>query len=83
MDKKAKTVCAAHSMAIVERELALGRHDYLPVVDPATDQLIGILSSSDVLRARQQAQEVLETGKAKITVLKNRKSSQIQEQTNE
>jgi chloride channel protein, CIC family len=83
MDGKAKTVCAAHSMAIVERELALGRHDYLPVVDPATDQLIGILSSSDVLRARQHAQEVLEMGKPKITILNNRKTSQTKEQPNE
>ncbi len=83
MDRKAKTVCAAHSMAIVERELALGHHDYLPVVDPATDQLIGILSSSDVMRARQNAQDVLATGKPKIAVLEYRRNSQTEEQPNE
>ncbi len=73
MDPAAKTVCGAHSMAVVEKELALGRHDYLPVVDPSTDQLTGILSSSDVMRARQHAQDVLETGKAKVTVIHHRK----------
>ncbi len=52
MDRTARSVCGTHSMAAAEKELALGSHDYLPVVDPATDQLIGILSSSDVLRAR-------------------------------
>lgn len=57
MDATAHTVCANHSMARVERELALGHHDYLPVVDEETDQLIGILSASDVLRAREQARE--------------------------
>jgi hypothetical protein len=36
-------------MAIAEREL----HDYLPVVDPAPDQLVGMISSSEVMRARR------------------------------
>jgi predicted transcriptional regulator len=71
MDRSARTVCANHSMALVERELALGNHDYLPVVDPATDQLIGILSSSDVLRARQQARDTLQPVRAKIIVIQN------------
>jgi chloride channel protein, CIC family len=79
VDRRAKTVCGSHSMAIVEKELALGRHDYMPVVDPATDQLIGILSSSDILRARQYVQEVLATGTPKIAVLKFRKNSQTEE----
>jgi CIC family chloride channel protein len=70
MDRTARTVCGAHSMAIVEKELALGHHDYLPVVDPSTDQLIGILSSSDVMRARRQVQDVLETRKAKVTAIR-------------
>jgi CIC family chloride channel protein len=73
MDRDARTVCATHSMALVEKELALGHHDYLPVVDPATDQLIGILSSSDVLRARRTAQEA-EPGKAKVTVIQPREN---------
>ena len=80
MDRGAKTICGSHSMAIAERELALGHHDYLPVVDPATDQLIGILSSSDVMRARQHALDVLETGKAKITVIHHRKVPQVPEE---
>ena len=59
MDPGARTACAEHSMADAERELAKGDHDYLPVIDPATDQLIGILSMSDILKARNRAQEVL------------------------
>jgi CIC family chloride channel protein len=74
MDRMAKTVCGAHSMAIAEKELALGHHDYLPVVEPSTDQLVGIISSSDVMRARQHAQDVLETGQAKVTVIHHREN---------
>jgi CBS domain containing-hemolysin-like protein len=44
-------------MKIVEQELAHGSHDYVPVVDPATDHLIGILSARDVLRARIRVEE--------------------------
>jgi CBS domain-containing protein len=79
MDRVAKTLCGAHSMAIAEKELALGHHDYLPVVDPSTDQLIGILSSSDVMRARQHAQDVLDTGKARITVIHHRENQPAKE----
>jgi CIC family chloride channel protein len=71
MDRAAKTICAAHSMAVAEKELARGHHDYLPVVDPATDQLIGILSSGDVLRARLSAHE--KAGKAKVMVMQRSK----------
>ncbi|MEO8662970.1 MAG: chloride channel protein [Bryobacteraceae bacterium] len=73
MDRSAHTVCANHSMARVEQELAVGRHDYLPVVDQGTDQLIGILSSSDVLRAREQAREALHRSVPKITVIQRAK----------
>jgi chloride channel protein, CIC family len=59
MDPGARTVCAEHSMAYAEKELARGHQDYLPVTDPATDQLIGIISMSDILRARSRAQEIL------------------------
>lgn len=60
MDRTARTVCPTHSMAEVEALLAAGRHNYLPVVDPRTDQLLGILSSTDVLRARHRAQKLLD-----------------------
>lgn len=59
VDPGTRTVCAEHSLANAEEELAKGEHDYLPVIDPATDQLVGILSMSDVLRARSRAKEVL------------------------
>jgi CBS-domain-containing membrane protein len=75
LDHKAKTICPAHSMAVAERELALGHHDYLPVVDPSTDQLMGIISSSDVLRARQSAQEGLRTGKTNIAIIRQQVTS--------
>ena len=42
MDRTARTVCPTHSMADVEALLAAGRHNYLPVVHPRTDQLLGI-----------------------------------------
>jgi CIC family chloride channel protein len=61
MDARARTVCAHHSMKVVEQNLAQGAHDYLPVVDPTTDHLIGMLSASDVLRARVRVNEVMET----------------------
>lgn len=55
MDRHARTICGHHSMKVVEHELAHGVHDYLPVVDPATDRLVGMLSARDVLRARSKA----------------------------
>jgi CBS-domain-containing membrane protein len=64
MDARARTVCAHHSMKLVEQELAQGAHDYLPVVDPATDHLVGMLSGSDILRARTRVNEVVQTKRA-------------------
>ena len=61
MDNRARTVCSYHSMSIAEQEMAHGAHDYIPVVDPATDRLIGILSTKDVLRARVHANELMQT----------------------
>ena len=46
-------------MAHAEKELTKGSQDYLPVTDQATDQLIGIISASDILRARSRAREIL------------------------
>jgi CBS domain-containing protein len=61
MDARARTVCPHHSMKVVEQELAQGAHDYLPVIDPATDHLVGMLSGSDILRARTRINEVVKT----------------------
>jgi CIC family chloride channel protein len=66
MDRQARTVCENHSMKVVEQQLAHGVHDYLPVVDPATDRLIGILSARDVLRARARVEELARTADAQI-----------------
>lgn len=68
MDDQARTVCPYHGMDVVERELAHGAHDYIPVVDPATDRLIGMLSAQDVFRARLYANEA--TRNARIQDLK-------------
>jgi CIC family chloride channel protein len=68
-DRTAKTLCAAHSLALAEKELAAGPHDYLPVVDPSSDQLIGILSTSDILRARYAAGKGGEAVRAKVAVI--------------
>lgn len=78
VDRTAKSICPAHSMAIAERELSLGRHDYLPVVDPATDQLLGVISSSDVLRARQAAKDHPTPGTAKVAVISQQTSSRTE-----
>jgi CIC family chloride channel protein len=59
-DRGARTVCPYHSMEVVENELVHGVHDYIPVVDPATDHLLGVLSGKDVLRARNQAHKMSE-----------------------
>ena len=77
MDPAAHTVCGSHSMALVERELALGHHDYLPVVDQATDQLVGILSNSDVLRARQHARETLQPVRGKVAVISKSRMKEV------
>lgn len=66
-DRSARTVCPYHSMQVVEHELTHGAHDYIPVVDPATDHLLGILSGSDVLRARNHARELVISERSGLT----------------
>jgi CBS domain containing-hemolysin-like protein len=58
-------------MAHAEKELARSSHQCLPVTDPATDQLIGILSASDILRARAQAQQLLGPGHTRNAAFHN------------
>jgi CIC family chloride channel protein len=57
MDRTARTVCPTHSMGDVETALARGPSPYLPVVDPASDRVVGIVSPTDVLRARRMDKE--------------------------
>jgi CIC family chloride channel protein len=52
MDARARTLCPDHSAADAERLLRDTGADYVPVVDPATYQLVGVVSSSDLDRAR-------------------------------
>jgi CBS-domain-containing membrane protein len=51
MDPTARTVCTQHSVADVERALRRGPYDYVPVVDPTSYVLVGIVSDSDVYRS--------------------------------
>jgi CIC family chloride channel protein len=48
---RARTLCPHHSMADAEALLRQGGCDYVPIVDPMTYQLVGVLSHSDVYRA--------------------------------
>jgi CIC family chloride channel protein len=50
MDEQAKTLCPHHSIAQARRTLAREAADYIPVVDPTTYQLVGILSATDLVR---------------------------------
>lgn len=52
MDPSVRTLCAHHSVADVDRVLRAGHYDYVPVVDPADFRLVGIVSQSDLYRAR-------------------------------
>lgn len=51
LDATAPTLKAGQPVADAEEALRAGPHDYLPVVDPATRRLVGIVSASDVHRA--------------------------------
>jgi CBS domain-containing protein len=51
LDPTARTVCAQHSVADAERALRRGPYDYVPVVDPQSWVLLGIVSDSDVYRS--------------------------------
>ena len=54
MDTRARTLCPHHSVADAERVLHDGPYDYVPVVDPQAYQLVGMVSLSDVHRARRE-----------------------------
>ncbi len=51
MDPTARTICAHHSVADAEQALRRGPYDYVPVVDPQTYVLVGIVSDSDIYRS--------------------------------
>ena len=52
MDASPRTLVASHSAADAERVLAGGGYDYVPIVDPSTYRLVGIVSITDIYRAR-------------------------------
>ena len=47
-DPRARTLCPHHSAAEAERALLGGPYDYVPIVDPTTYRLVGIVSRSDL-----------------------------------
>jgi CIC family chloride channel protein len=51
MDPAARTICPHHSAADAEQALRRGPYDYVPVVDPRTFVLVGIVSDSDIYRS--------------------------------
>jgi CIC family chloride channel protein len=51
MDPTARTICPDHSAADAEQALRRGPYDYVPVVDPRTYVLVGIVSDSDIYRS--------------------------------
>jgi len=51
MDPAVRTICSHHSVSDAERALRLGPYDYVPVVDPSTYALVGIVSDSDIYRS--------------------------------
>lgn len=51
MQRNVRTLCANHSLADAKRVLQDGRADYVPIIDPLTYRLVGIVSSSDLHRA--------------------------------
>jgi CIC family chloride channel protein len=52
MDEETTVLCPTHSLADAKRTLVHGRYDYVPIVDPLTYQLVGIVSSTDIDRPR-------------------------------
>jgi CIC family chloride channel protein len=53
MDTKVRTLCPEHSVADAEIVFGKAEYDYIPVVEPTTFQLVGIVSLSDVYRSLQ------------------------------
>jgi CBS-domain-containing membrane protein len=51
MDPAARTICSHHSVADAERAIHRGPYDYVPVVDPRSYVLVGIVSHSDIYRS--------------------------------
>jgi CIC family chloride channel protein len=53
MDAQARTLGPHHTASDASQVLQQGPHDYVPVVDPDTYRLVGIVSQSDIYRARK------------------------------
>jgi CIC family chloride channel protein len=51
MDPAARTLCPHHSVADAEQALRGGPYDYVPIVDPRSYVLVGIVSDSDIYRS--------------------------------
>ena len=51
MDRQVRTLCPEHSAADADGTFEQTPYDYIPVVNPRTYQLVGILSHSDIYRS--------------------------------
>ena len=57
MDERPRVLCAHHTAADAKRLLHEQGYDYVPVVDPLTYQLVGIISGTDIHLAPSGAEE--------------------------
>jgi CIC family chloride channel protein len=55
MDEHPRVLCSHHTVADAKRLLGEGGLDYVPVVDPLSYQLVGVISGSDLHRAHAGA----------------------------
>ena len=53
MDARVRTLCPDHTVADAEALFAGMSYDAIPVVDPTTYRLVGIVSQSDIYRSLQ------------------------------
>jgi CIC family chloride channel protein len=51
MDRQVRTLCPEHSAADAEATFGQTPYEYIPIVDPRTYRLVGILSQSDIYRS--------------------------------
>jgi CBS domain-containing protein len=56
MNASPRTLCPQHAVTDAKRALSAGA-DYVPIVDPLTYRLVGIVSITDVERVAAQAAE--------------------------
>lgn len=62
MDPRARTLCANHNAADADRVFRQSPYRHVPIVDPRTYQLVGVVSPADVYRSIDRASVATEKG---------------------